>query len=289
MLRDLALAAALLIHAGAAQAQAAEPRDRVGDAFDIRLTITSESSTDDGSSSSTSRSGGQMTERVIAVHDTGVELEFDLPAEATDSDRAREWQWPARVLKSADGSLQLLNAAELEGRVDAWLTAGEIPREACGHWIFTWNAFKIECDPQSVIGALAAFDLRPGDLSDGAPYSEPGGLGPGVLRLESTTSEGSTFVAETPVDAAFVRRQRADADLVVADIMGEPKTLEEALQARAAEQITGVITTSLTTDPEGRVIRRRTVTNMTTAVGGVVERATATRTAERRRLETPET
>lgn len=289
MLRHLALAAALLIHAGAAQAQAAEPRDRVGDAFDIRLTITSESSTDDGSSSSKSRSGGRMTERVIAVHDTGVELEFDLPAEATDSDRAREWQWPARVLKSADGSLQLLNAAELEGRVDAWLTAGEIPREACGHWIFTWNAFKIECDPQSVIGALAAFDLRPGDLSDGAPYSEPGGLGPGILRLESTTSEGSTFVAETPVDAAFVRRQRADADLVVADIMGEPKTLEEALQARAAEQITGMITTSLTTDPEGRVIRRRTVTNMTTAVGGVVERATATLTAERRRLETPET
>lgn len=277
MLRLLTLTAAILLHAGFAQAQ-----DRVGDTYEIHLTSTSESESDDGSSSS-SRSGGLLVERVSAVRDDGLELVFDLPADATPEERARDWQWPAKVLKATDGSLRLLNAPELERRIDAWLVLGEMPREACGHWIFTWNAFKIECDPESVIGSIRPFDLRLGDLGEGVSYVERGGLGATLLRLESTGPQGSVFVAETPLDPDIVRRERAESDVVVAEIMGEPTTIEAALKARAAEEVKGVITTTLTTDAEGRVIRRSTVVRATiTDAEGVVERTTSTQTAMRR-------
>lgn len=286
MLRFLVLAVGMLVCTGDARSQQAIPQqDRVGDAYELRLRSTAESTADDGSSSS-SRSGGQLIERVVAVREDGVELQFDLPPDATAEERARDWQWPARVLKSADGSLKLLNTGELEARIDAWLTLGGMTREACGHWIFTWNAFKIECDPQSVIGTLDAFDLRLGDLREGASsHTERGGLGPVSLRAESTGPDGATFVAETPIDPDFVRRTHAESDVVVAEITGDPKTLEAALLARASEQNTGTITTTLVTDSRGRVLRRTTVTHIvTTDAAGVVERATSTQTVERRPL-----
>lgn len=286
MLRFLVLAIAVLISANEARAQPVF-QDRVGDVYELRLKNVSESSTDDGSSGS-SRSGGSLVERVLAVRNDGVELEFDLPPEATPEDRAREWQWPARVLKSPDGALLLLNAPELETRIGAWLVAADMPREACGHWIFTWNAFKIECDPQSVIGTLASFDLRPGDLRDGAAYTERGGLGPVPLQMESADPEGSAFVAETPIDPEFVRRERAESDVVVAEIIGEPKSFDDALQTRAAEQVTGEIVTTFVADVDGRVIRRTKVINLiTTNAEGVVERSTSTQTVERRHLHPP--
>lgn len=285
MLRFLALAVGLLACAGDARAQQIIPaQDRVSDAYEIRLRTTTESAADDGSSSS-SRSGGMLIERVVALRNEGVELEFDLPPDATAEERARNWQWPARVLKAPDGSLELLNAEELEARIDAWLTLGDMTREACGHWIFTWNAFKIECDPLSVIDTLGAYDLRFGDLRDGAPHTNRGGLGQTTLRMESSGPGAAVFVAETPVDPDFVRRERAESDVVVAEIMGEPKTLEAALQARASEQITGTIATNLVTDAGGRVIRRTTVINLVTADAmGVVEHMTSTQTVERRPL-----
>ena len=62
-----------------------------------------------------------LVERVIALRDSGVELEFDLPEGTSAEDRTRNWQFPARVLKSSDQPLQLLNGAELEARVQDWL------------------------------------------------------------------------------------------------------------------------------------------------------------------------
>lgn len=281
MLRLLALTAALLAFAGDARAQQTPPRDQPGDAYEIRLTNVTESSSDDGSSSS-SRSGGSLIERVVAVRDDGVELEFDLPADATDAERARDWQWPARVLKSADGSLSLLNAPEVEARIEAWLTLGGMTREACGHWIFTWNAFEIECDPQSVLDTLAPYDLRIGDVREGAPYVARGGLGTVALQPASSEPDGSTFVAETPLDPDLVRRSLAESDVMVGEVMGEPTSIEAALEARASDQVTGTITTSLVTDADGRVTRRTTTTRMTTVTDGVTERSTGTLIVERR-------
>lgn len=287
MLHILAAAVALMLHPVDPQPLPTQVPDRIGDTFEIRLMNTSETSSDDGSSGS-SRSGGMLVERVVAVRADGVELEFDLPSEATAEDRARDWQWPARVLRTADGSLLLLNARELEARIDAWLALGQFPREACGHWIFTWNAFEIECDPQSVLVTLRPYNLRLGDIRDGASYVESGGLGPTSLKLESVGPSGSIFVARTLIDPENVRRERAESDVVVAEIMGESKALDDALHARATEQVTGEIATTLATDASGRVIRRITVVTMeTTNADGVIERSTSTQTVEKSKVGPP--
>lgn len=247
------VAALIALAAPVARAQNA---DQVGDAYEINVQIVSESRSE--GSSGNSRSGYALVERVIAVRDGGVELEFDLPGDTSAEDRARSWQYPARVFKLAGEPFQLLNAPELEARVRTWLTHWQIPEEACGRWVFTWTAIKIECDPQSVLGALELFDLRPSDIS------------------------GSV----EPVDPEPLRQERAESDVAVAQMLGEtPPTLEAALQAHAADRYEGTITSTYETDAAGRVTGRTVVADLQiTEADGSVERRTTTTTIERRRV-----
>src|SRR6185312_8972559 len=111
------------------------------------------------------------------------------------SPERRNWQFPARVFQPFGGPAQLLNGPELEARVDGWLKAAGWSRTACGHWIFTWDAFRIECDPQSVIKTVQSFDLRSADLREGAPYEEAEARGPLVSRL---TTAARALIAKRP-------------------------------------------------------------------------------------------
>lgn len=252
----------LVVLAGHAQNVSVQvpPAEVVGATYDITQSYRTESTRSDGGSSSSSGVDG-FTERVIAVTSDGVEVEFDLGRTATAEDRARQWQLPARVLKPTDGSLALLNADEMEARLTKWLESAEIPREACGHWIFTWNAFKIECDPQSVLPTFEAFNL---------------------------TRDGAS-ITEKPVDAEAVRRQRAESDVVVAEVTGsEPLTLEAALQARAGESVSGVVKTTLEADGEGRIVRRTQLTTLEIVdARGTREQTTSTEVTERRPSQSP--
>lgn len=247
------VAAFVVLAAPVAHARTA---DQAGDAYEISVRIVSESRSE--GSSGNSRSGYALVERVIAVRDGGVELEFDLPGDTSPEDRARVWQYPARVFKPAGEPFQLLNAPELEARVHTWLTAWQIPEEACGRWIFTWTAIKVECDPQSVLGTLELFDLRPGDTSDSVE----------------------------PVDPEPLRQERAETDVAVAQMLGEtPPTLEAALQAHAADRYEGTITSTYETDSAGRVTLRTVVADLQiTEADGSVERRMTTTTIERRRV-----
>lgn len=288
MLRLVAVVTALLLPTLAARAQEPQPGSRVGEVYENRLESVS-SETTNGESSGSASSRNMLMERVIAVHDSGVELEFDLPQDVPAEDRARVWQFPVRVLKPLQGPLQLLNGPELEMRVDRWLAAAGLPRAACGHWYFTWNAFQIECDPQSVIQTLALFDLRPGDLRDGAPYQEAGARGPAVMRRQARGSDGATFVLEMEVDPETVRRDRAQSDVVVAEIVRrETLALDAALQARSAERISGTIRITFETDAAGRVRRRTRVIEL--RIEGSDrgrEIRTTTETVERRLVSRP--
>jgi hypothetical protein len=288
MLRLLAVTTALLLQTLAAHAQEPRPGSRVGDIYEIRSERVSQSSGEGSSGSSHDVDG--FIERVIAVHDAGVELEFDLPEDATAEDRARTWQFPARALRPLHGPLQLLNGSELEARLDRWLEAAGWTRAICGRWIFTWNAFRIECDPQSVIQGLERLDLASGDLREGAPYREAGARGPAVLRREARGSKGATFVVEMEVDPEAVRRERAQADIVVAEISRrESLTFDAALQAHASERISGTIRITFETDSAGRVRRRTKVTEL--AIEGTPrgrETQTVTEIVERRLVSRPQ-
>jgi hypothetical protein len=276
----LAAVAALVSPVLAARA---EP-DRVGDRWEIDRVLETRSSDGEGSSSE-SHSSAAIVERVVAVRPDGLELEYDLSGDAGADDRAAQWQWPARIFRPHRGETVLLNAPELETRLEAWLERGKMSRAACGRWIFTWNAFLIECDPQSVLATVRAYDLRIPDLREGGSYREPEARGAVSLARKSSGPDGTIFQAEMELDAGVARRGRAENDVVVAELSGEKVTLAAALQAREKDAVSGTISVTLDMDAAGRVRRLTRVTRIETReASGRVENRTATETLERRLL-----
>lgn len=282
-----AVVAAILLPAHAAGAEPATATAQAGEEHEISNSYETFEESSDGSSAS-ARGQDVILERVIAVREDGLELEFDLPRQAMAQDRARAWQFPARVLKPANGPMQLLNHAELEARVEDWLKAAGWPRTVCGRWIFTWNAFRIECDPNSVIETLRAYDLRSVDLREGALHHEAGARAPAPLTRKTAGPGGASFAALLEVDPDAARRARAEADVVLGEISQVPVTLDAALRRRAREQVSGTISVTFDTDAAGNVRRRTKVTRLEARrPDGVSERRTATETVERRRVPEP--
>lgn len=266
----------------AVNAEATELAAHVGDTYEITRVSASSQSTG-GVSSGSSHDRNILIERVIEVREDGLELEYDLPKSATSIDRTSNWQFPVRVLKPDRGAMQLLNLSEMETRVDGWLKKAKIPRSACGSWIFTWNAFRIECDPRSVIQTLTPFDLRPDDLRQGAMYYDSAARLPVPLSQDAVGSNGSTFVAEMAINPDTVRRERAEADVVVAEITQTSLKLDAAIRARLTEQISGTITISFDTDSAEQVRRRTKITKLEIKLAnGKSESQTNTETVERR-------
>ena len=255
----------------------ASPDYRPGEVFEIRRESRMESATNDGSSGS-SFDRDALALRVIGRTDEGMDLEYDLPADTPAEDRARQWEFPVRVLRPASGPVQLLNRSELEARVTAWLKAGDLPREACGRWYFTWNAFKIECDPNSVIATLEAFDPRLDVVAAGVLIGDPAASGPAALVFKSKSAKGTTFVADLAVDSEAVRKARAESDVVIGEITRKPVTLEAALKTRASDAVSGTIRITFETDPAGRILRRTKVTTLTTTGPSVIGPGTRTET-----------
>jgi hypothetical protein len=275
------MTAALITPALVAPAGATSLAPQVGDTYQITMTRTSAQHGNHGSSGN-SQDNDAIVERVIGIRANGLELEYDLPKAARADERASTWQLPAKVFKPFGGPAQLLNGPELEARVDGWLKAAGWPRTVCGHWIFTWDAFHIECDPQSVIKTIEAFDLRSSDIREGATYNEPGARGPGKLAMRPAGPNEKIFAVEMPVDPDAVRRARAESDIVVGEIMKKPVTLSEALRKRARETVSGTISITFESDSAGNVRRRTKVTKLDIRdPDGQSETETVTETLER--------
>ena len=278
----IVIIAALPLLANDACAKSPRSAPKLGEEYEISRRYETSQQTSDGSSGS-SRGQDAIIERVIGMREDGLELEYDLPKDATEKDRARSWQYPVRIFRTTKGSMQLLNRLELEARVEGWLKAAGWTRAVCGRWIFTWNAFRIECDPQSVIKTVEAFDLRTADLREGDPYQEIGARGPGILTRKAVGPYGATFAVEMEVDPDVVRRAHADSDVAVGEIMQKPVTLEAALLERGKEGVSGTISVTFDSDSTGSVRRRTKVTKVVTKwPDGRFERQTVTETVERR-------
>ncbi|HWA89693.1 MAG TPA: hypothetical protein VG889_06630 [Rhizomicrobium sp.] len=273
--------AALLLQQIAAQALASPRAPEIGDVYEIVRTQETVRQGSNGSSAS-SHDKDTIVERVIGLRADGLELEFDLPQAAQADERAGNWQFPVRVFKPFHGQAQLLDEPALEARVDGWLKAAGLTREACGHWIFTWNAFRIECDPQSAIKAVEAFDMDAADLREGASYPVAEALAPGRLARKAGPG-GAIFTAEMPVDPDAVRRARAESDVVVGEIAKKPVTFDAALQARAKETVSGTISVTLEADAARSVYRRTKVTKLEVdEPDGGSQNETVTETLDRR-------
>ena len=279
----------LLLFVAPAFGEAPRPLPAPGDVFEITRIRESVQASGDGTSSGNSSDRDTIIERVVAVRDNGLELEYDLPADPSGQGHAATWQLPARIFKPFYGPIKLLNAGELEARVDGWLKAGKMTRAACGHWIFTWNAFKIECDPSSVIGIIDGFDLGPDDVRAGMLYKEDGALGPVPLKTSAAGANAGSFVAEMKVDPDALRRSRAESDVVVEEITGKPVRLDAALAARAREDISGTVTTTFKTDTAGRVQQKIIVSKIGIKdPSGKVQTESVTTVITRRKVARPQ-
>jgi hypothetical protein len=255
---------------------------RVGETYEITKIRDSTSEGPNGSSGS-SHDEDTLIERVEAVRPDGVELVFDLPQGTTAEERRQTWQFPARVFEPFEGTAKLLNAPELEQRVDDWLKWGKMTRQACGHWIFTWNAFRIECDPQSVIAEVQTFDPPLPELRNGGVYRDPNALAAAQLTKKSADSAGSTFAASMAINPKVVQHDRAQADVVTGEITRKPVTLEAAFAERAKEAVSGTIEVTIDVDASGNWSRLTKVAkSKTEKPDGNVESETVTETLQRR-------
>jgi hypothetical protein len=264
-------------------AQASEELPKAGDAFEIVQTYETSSQTN-GDDSSSSRGKSVLIERVIRVDEDGLELEYDEALNANGQRKGLNWQLPARIYRPINSAPTLLNAAELEKRIDPWLKKAKLPRDACGQWIFTWNAFKIECDPASALGIVDAYNLWLPNLAEGKLYSDASALGPAPLHLKSTAESGSVYVAELEIDPEKVKIGKAESDVVVGKIMGEPKTFDVALAKQANDKISGTISVTIEANASGQVTKRTNISKLRIEADGKVETSSKTVTLERRPL-----
>ena len=255
-----------------------------GGTFEIVKVVESEFQRGDhGNGSSHDRD--TIIERVIDVRDGGLELEYDNLPPSAGEESAGNWQFPARVFKPNSGPTLLLNAPELEARLDPWLAKAKWTRAICDKWIFTWNAFHIDCDPQSAIAIIEPFDLRPGELGEGVPYHDDRALASVSLRQIAKGDSGSSFVAELSIDPDKVRRGHAESDVAVGTMTAKPVTLDDAIRRHAADKVSGTIVVTFETDSTGEVKRRKTVTTIETVDSeGMKETRTTTETVERERV-----
>lgn len=268
-----------------AEARASAPRisPEAGAEYEITKVVDTLQKSADGFDSDSSHDESALLERVVVTRDGGVELEYDLPRGATAQDRARNWRFPARVFRPSSGALQLLNGPDLEARLDGWLEAAKLTRDACGRMVFTWTAFRIECDPQSVVGVIEAFDLKSVELREGETYHDADARSPGTLTKADARLKGAAFTAEMPVEPDAVRRERAETDVAVAELMRRPVTLEAALLKQAPERISGTITVKLEESGSGDVRRRTRVRKVETiGADGRSKNETVTEVVERR-------
>lgn len=267
------------------QVLAAPPHsDHVGDVYEIIRDVKTSEDNGKGSSGSSTDSD-VIIERVIQVHPDGLELEYSLPEEPSAEERASDWRFPLRVNKPLSGAPQLVNQTELNNRIDGWLTKAGLSRTACGHWVFTWTALKIECDAQSALQMIQAFDLRINGLHDGAFYQDPDASAPIALKQNSSASGGASFIGEVPVDPDRVRKAQAESDVVLAEIMKKPLTLDDALRARSNENVSGSVSITIDVSSTGSILGRTKVIKLKTSeLNGAIAQRITTEIVKRRMI-----
>ena len=208
-----------------------------------------------GQSSGSSRGRQALIETVVDERPDGVVLQYDLPRDEEGKAGSGFWYFPARVMEKPDGSLELLDEQLVKARIDQWLETHKIPEEACGKWTHGGGfPFKVDCDPESILGQIKAFDLRISDLMAGADYSHALGEAPGTLKALPAARSG--YHVTFTVDQDKARAQEVANALFLAQMLGEDLTRQQAEEDAGKIGFRGSIVIEFDLDAAGTVIRK---------------------------------
>lgn len=254
---------------------------RAGDVFEIVRTYQTQQLSTDGSRG-TSRGSDTVVVKIISIDGDGMVFELDHPTSVNDEARQRDWTLPARVVRPNIGPARLLNAVELSARLDEWLARGNRTREDCGHWLFTWSAFRIACDPAIVAATLE--DGFPPDPIAGRAYSHPLAARTAPIKRQTDSNGRKFLIADLAVDAARVREMRARQEEMAREIAG-PFADEAPDPMIENESISGNISMRFEILPDGSRWRRsEAILIVTTTPDGAMRTSAEFRTLDRYRI-----
>lgn len=259
----LGLATVVLPNASVAQSLPAEDLPgqdlpyAVGDVF---LLKQSYSRTTTGSKTSKARGRQALQQTVIDISDAGVVFEFDFPADTPTQMREREWKLPVEVLETSSGTFEIANAAELEARRDEWLARAPFDESACGQWLFTWTAMRIDCDIDTALDLIDGYRLPWTNIRPGAMYRKSSSEDAAQL-----VGDGDVIAAQFDLNVDALRDARARTEMVAAQVTGQAElTFEDALARSKDHRIEGSQTVSFTVDDLGIVTSRTDIVESTT-------------------------
>jgi hypothetical protein len=210
-----------------------------------------------------SSSGHQsLIETVVKTTEEGTILHYDWPRDKDGKARSNFWYFLATVLEKPNGDLELRDVETVETRVQAWLDKYGISRKACGYWSHGGGfPFRVDCDPNKVLELIEPFDIRLPDARVGAEYMHPMASKSG--KFEALPAPRNGLTVTLMVDEEKSRAEEAKFSYLMAQMMGEEKTREQAAAEAQKTGFSGQMTIEFDLDEGGDVFRRTDITSLT--------------------------
>lgn len=202
-----------------------------------------------------------LIETVLSRASDAMTLRYELPRDENGDAQGAFWYFPVEIRKLAGGGLELADPSAVQARIEGWLKERDLPREVCGVWTHGGGfPFKYDCDPQSAIEQVEPFDLRMAGIEAGKEYSHPLGLKPVAFQPSATnpTSLEATFT----IDPEKARAQEVDQKLILAQMLGNELSREQAIADAAKVDFEGTITLRFDFDISGAIVSRTAETIM---------------------------
>ena len=227
------------------------------------ILVSYETQTESENSSSSSRGRTLYSEQIISDSGDCSIKRFDIVDEERRERPLAEWQWPVEVENCGNGDRKILNLPAMEARLSSFLAAAEVPQDKCGRYYFTWNVFKVECDPQAILSNIETIDLGSLTLVEGAEYVRSGTPDSTLLR-KVTAEDGKTKLkAVFAIDPSQFREETAQSQVIVQELTGEAISYEEALAEAQVIEVAGSTTIEFEIASDRSEITQTTVTTAT--------------------------
>lgn len=216
----------------------------------FEIAIRYETRSEGSGMSGSSRGGYLYREQIFASEGACRLRRFDVIDDPESPRPLALWEMPVEVRECEGQPAEIANREAMLERLNAFLSAAELPREACGRHYFTWNVFRIECDPDFALETVKRIDLGSLTIEDGAPFFVHDTGTRVKLKLVESRDQGlRRFIGSGAIDPKTLREQTAKTIMVVAEVSGEEVSHEGAMAQIAEHRFSGEVSVTIVEDP----------------------------------------